>query len=93
MVFKPQTFHEVPPQVEIDSPTQAGLEARVAEALARAGTADASDVEVTVEGSTVTLTGMVGTSPEIATLAEVAAGVPGVTSVDNRVAALRAGLH
>ncbi|UVC08108.1 BON domain-containing protein [Rhizobium sp. TH2] len=93
MVFKPQTFHDVPPQAEIDNPTQAGLEARVAEALARAGAADSSQVEVTVEGSVVILTGTVGTSPEIGTVAEVAARVPGVASVDNRVQALRAGLH
>ncbi|MDB5555141.1 MAG: hypothetical protein JWL86_5125 [Rhizobium sp.] len=93
MVFKPQTFHEVPPQVEIDNPTQAELEARVAEALARAGSADASQVDVTVEGSVVTLTGTVATSPEIGTVAEVAARVPGVVSVDNRVEALRDNLH
>ena len=89
MVFKPQTFHEVPPQVEIDNPTQAALEARVAEALARTGTADASQVEVTVKGFVVTLTGTVATSPEIGTVAEVAARVPGVISVENRVEALR----
>ena len=93
MVFKPQKFHEVPPQVEIDNPTQAELEARVAEALARAGSADASQVDVTVEGSVVTLTGTVATSPEIGTVAEVAARVPGVVSVDNRVEALRDNLH
>jgi hypothetical protein len=93
MVFKPQTFHEVPPQTEIDNPTQAGLEARVAEALARTGAADASQVEVTLEGSVVTLTGTVGTLPEVETVAEVAARVPGVGSVDNRVEALGAGLH
>ena len=88
MVFKPQTFHEVPPQAEIDNPTQAGLEARVAEALARAGAADASQVEVTVEGSIVTLTGQVGTAPEIGTVGEVAARVHGVGSVENRVKAV-----
>jgi len=88
MVFKPQTFHEVPPQAEIDNPTQAGLEARVAEALARAGGADASQVEVTVEGSIVTLTGQVGTAPEIGTVGEVAARVSGVGSVENRVMAV-----
>jgi osmotically-inducible protein OsmY len=89
MVFKPQTFHEVPPQVEIDNPTQAGLEARVAEALARAGGADASQVEVTVEGTVVTLTGQVGTTAEIQTVTAIAASVPGVGSVENHVAALR----
>jgi osmotically-inducible protein OsmY len=93
MVFKPQTFHEVPPQAEIDNPTQAGLEARVAEALARAGSADASQVEVTVRGSVVTLTGTVATPAEIGTVAAVASSVPGVESVSNRVEALGAGFH
>lgn len=93
MVFKPQTFHEVPPQAEIDNPTQAGLEVRVAEALARAGSADASQVEVTVGESVVTLTGTVATSPEVGIVGEVAARVPGVTSVENRVGALRDNLH
>jgi len=91
MVFKPQTFHEVPPQAEIDNPTQAGLEARVAEALARVGSADASQVNVTVDGSIVTLTGQVGTAVEIGTVGDAAAGVSGVRSVENRVEA-RGGL-
>ena len=33
MVFKPQTFHQTPPQVEMDNPTDAKLEVAVAEAL------------------------------------------------------------
>ena len=93
MVFKPQTFHDAPPQAEIDNPTEAALEAHVAEALARAGTADASQVDVTVRGSVATLTGTVATSPEIGIVAEVAARVPGVASVDNHVEAVRADLH
>ena len=55
MVFKPQTFHEIPPQVEIDDPTDAVLEADVAAALGRAGLVDASRVIVTTTGAVVTL--------------------------------------
>ena len=88
MVFKPQTFHEMPPQTEVDDPTEADLEARVAEALARAGTADASQVDVTVTGRTVLLIGTVGMPREAGILADVAAAVPGVESVENRIEAL-----
>lgn len=93
MVFKPQTFHETPPQVEIDDPTAAALEARVAEALARAGAVDASAVEVTAADGVVTLTGTVGTPREIETITEVASRVAGVEAVENRVEALGADLH
>lgn len=93
MVFKPQTFHENPPQVELDDPTAAALEARVAEALARAGAVDASEVEVTVANGLVTLAGMVGTPHEVETVGEVAARVTGVEAVENRVQALGSDLH
>lgn len=85
MVFKPQTFHEIPPQAEMDDPTSSLLEADVAAALARAGTIDASRVEVTAADGTVTLQGFVGSLAEIDTAGEVAAGVEGVTVVDNRL--------
>lgn len=93
MVFKPQTFHETPPQAELDHPTEADLEARVAEALARTGTSDASQVEATVEGPVVTLTGFVGTIEEVDAVAEVARRVPGVGIVKNLVTASGPGLH
>lgn len=85
MVFKPQTFHEVPPQSEIDNPTDARLESDVAEALGRAGVVDASRVAVTVKGSTVILDGFVGSDPEIGAAGEVAARVEGINAVDNRL--------
>lgn len=85
MVFKPQTFHEIPPQAEIDDPTSSLLEADVAEALARAGSVDASRVEVTAARGTITLEGFVGSLPEIQTAGEVAASVEGVTVIDNRL--------
>jgi osmotically-inducible protein OsmY len=93
MVFKPQTFHHEPPQAEIDDPTEAALEARVAEALARVGSADASQVAVTVAGGVVTLTGNVGFPREVDTIAEAAARIPGVEAVDNRVQAMGTDIH
>jgi osmotically-inducible protein OsmY len=85
MVFKPQTFHEVPPQVEIENPTDALLEADVAEALGRAGLVDASRVGVTARGSVITLDGFVGSRFEVETAGEIAARVEGVKEVDNRL--------
>lgn len=85
MVFKPQTFHEIPPQAEIDHPTDAALEADVAAALGRAGLVDASRVSVTASGAIVTLHGLVGSQAEVEAAAEVAARVDGVEGVDNRL--------
>lgn len=86
MVFKPQSFHEIPPQSEMDDPSGAVLESDVAEALARAGLLDASRVSVTVTGTRATLSGFVGSDAEIAAAAEVAGAVKGIESVDNRLA-------
>ena len=85
MDFKPQTFHEVPPQAELDDPTDATLEADVAEALARAGQVDASRVSVTARGGTVTLDGYVGSQWEVEAAGETARRIEGVASVDNRL--------
>ena len=85
MVFKPQTFHEVTPQAELDDPTGATLEADVAETLGRSGVVDASRVSVTARGAVVTLDGFVGSGAEIGTAGEVAGRVPGVASVENRL--------
>jgi osmotically-inducible protein OsmY len=85
MVFKPQTFHEMPPQIEIDNPTDASLEAQAAEALGRAGLVDASRVGVTTKGTVVTLDGFVGSRLEVDNAGEIAASVKGVTDVDNRL--------
>ena len=85
MVFKPQTFHEVPPQAELDDPTDAVLEAEVAAALGRAGRVDASRVGVTMTGAIATLDGLVGSSAEVEAAAEVARQVDGVKGVDNRL--------
>lgn len=91
MVFKPQTFHDRPPVAEFQDPTQATLEARVAEALARAASVDASQVAVTVVDGVVTLEGLVSASEEIDRVAEVALSVTGVATLQNRVTATGTG--
>lgn len=85
MVFKPQTFHEKPPQAELDHPTDAILEAEVAEALGRAGLVDATRVFVTVQDTDVSLDGFVGSESELDAAAEIAGRVAGVKRVDNRL--------
>jgi osmotically-inducible protein OsmY len=85
MVFKPQTFHEMPPQAELDNPTSALVEANVAEALSRAGHLDASRVTVVVHSGAVTLEGFVSSRSEVDTAGEVAGRVAGVRRVDNRL--------
>lgn len=55
MVFKHQQFYEAPPEIEVEFPARAALEAAVADALASSGGIDASDVMGTASGSTITL--------------------------------------
>jgi osmotically-inducible protein OsmY len=88
MVFKPQTFHgdDAATYDAKVNPTSAD-EARVADALARAGTLDASNISVTSVGSTVVLQGTVAFPQEIAEAHEVASRVAGITSVENLVTA------
>ena len=66
MVFKPPTFHGED-ETEFDPKIDAGSieEAQVAEALARAGRLDASDVTVTLVGTKVVLRGSVAFPCEI----------------------------
>lgn len=85
MVFKPQTFHEVPPEAELDNPTDAMLEADVAGALGRAGLVDATRIAVITKGAVVILDGLVGSRSEADAAAEVARRVKGVGSVENRL--------
>ncbi|MBX7106817.1 MAG: BON domain-containing protein [Gemmataceae bacterium] len=89
MVFKPQTFHEIPPQSEMDDPTEAVLESDIAAALARAGFIDSSRISVAVTGDRVVLSGDVGSEAEIAAATEVARAVEGVGAVENRLAVQR----
>jgi len=85
MVFKHPHFHEQPPEIETEFPAHATLEGAVSDALASAGGIDASDVTVTVQGSEVTLGGMVQVPEEIGRAEEVARGVPGVMDVRNLI--------
>ncbi len=86
MVFKHQQFYEAPPEIEVEFPGRATLEAAVSDALASSGGIDASDVMVTASGSTITLSGAVLRQEEIARAEEIARGVEGVTNVRNGIA-------
>lgn len=83
MVFKHQQFYDAPPEIEIEFPPSATLEAAVSDALASSGGIDASDVTVTANGSTITLAGAVQRQEEVARAEEVVRGVNGVTEVRN----------
>lgn len=85
MVFKPQTFHELPPQAEMDDPMDAVLEADAAEALVRAGALDASRIDVTIRGTAACLDGFVGSRSEIDMAGEIVGKVDGIKAVDNRL--------
>jgi osmotically-inducible protein OsmY len=85
MIFKPQAFHQIPPQIELDSPADAQLEVAVAAALGRAGLVDATRVSVTTRDAVVILDGFVGSPLEVEAAGEVAARVEGISRVDNRL--------
>lgn len=85
MVFKEPTFHGLQPEVEAEIANRASLEAAVSNAIAVAGGIDGSEVEVTADGSDITLTGTVATVEEIERAAVVAKAVAGVQSVRNLV--------
>ncbi|CAD7039652.1 BON domain-containing protein [Pseudorhizobium endolithicum] len=85
MVFKHQSFHEIPPTVESEFPPAATLEGAVADSLAAAGGIDATGVQVVVEGNTVVLTGSVMDEKEIARAEEIARSVDGVGDVRNEI--------
>ncbi|MDR6759692.1 osmotically-inducible protein OsmY [Mycoplana sp. BE70] len=84
MVFKEGTFHGEVPE-HFDGPHPAMLETAVADALAAAGTIDASDVAVTCENGVVFLTGRVGSPEEIERAIAVARSVAGVSVVEARL--------
>ena len=87
MVFKPATFHELPPTVEVEFPPQAVLETAVADALGSDGALDASGVAVVARGPTIILTGSVLTEEEVVRAVEVASRVEGVKRVESRLSA------
>mgnify|MGYP001075219140 CR=1 FL=1 len=85
MVFKEATFHGKQPEIEAEFVNHATLEIAAAEALAVAGSIDASDVQVTVENEEIVLTGTVGTVEEIERATAVVSSVKGVHGVRNQI--------
>ena len=85
MVFKQATFHGRPPEIDAKPGNQASVEKAVAAALATAGGIDASDVEVTAEGDTIMLSGLVGSAYEVERATTVAHSVAGVRAVRNQI--------
>ncbi len=85
MVLKPPTFNGEEPEIEMENPNRATLEAQVAEALAVSGGVSAADVVVTAEGNVIVLRGAVATAAEADRAVEVAGDVPGVASVTNHI--------
>jgi osmotically-inducible protein OsmY len=85
MVFKEATFHGKQPEIEAEFVNHATLEIAAAEALAVAGSIDASDVQVTAENEEIVLTGTVGTVEEIERATAVVSSVRGVHGVRNQI--------
>jgi osmotically-inducible protein OsmY len=84
MVFKPQTFHGQTP--EIDKPAGfGGVEAKVADALARAGDLDATEVGVTETDGEIVLDGVVLYPEEAEIAGDIASRVAGPTRVRNLI--------
>lgn len=86
MVFKHQNFHETPPEIEVEFPARAVVESAVSDALASSGGIDASDISVTANGSSITLTGTVLREEEKIRAEEIAINVEGVQHVRNELA-------
>ena len=90
MVFKPQTFLGKEPNNhdgDSGSNATAELEARVADALARAADLDPTSISVTVVGSHVVLHGTVMYPEEVDIAEDIASRIPGVLTIDNRLTA------
>jgi osmotically-inducible protein OsmY len=85
MVFKEATFHGKQPEIEAEFVNHATLEIAAAEALAVAGSIDASDVQVTAENEEIVLTGTVGTVEEIERATAVVSSVRRVHGVRNQI--------
>jgi osmotically-inducible protein OsmY len=87
MVQKAPKFHQAKSAIEALHPTAATLEAEVSSALAMSGQADASDVEVTADGSTILLSGRLRAVEEIERCIDIAKSVGGVERVVSRLSA------
>lgn len=86
MVFKPQRFHDDIPVAEIDHPSEANLEIKVAKALAITQGLDASELTVVSRGQEIVLAGHVASRSEIDRAVDVILSVPGVSKVTVQVA-------
>jgi hypothetical protein len=87
MVFKPQTFHgnDI---FNLDEANPAiADERRVADALGRAGSLDASNVSVVAVGSTIVLQGTVALPEEVAEAGEIASHVAPSSHIENLITA------
>lgn len=62
------------------------MEAAVSDAIASSGGIDGSDVTVTANGSTITLSGVVLRQEEVTRAEEITRSVEGVTDVRNEIA-------
>ncbi|MDB5526753.1 MAG: hypothetical protein JWM58_4516 [Rhizobium sp.] len=88
MVFKPQTFYGADVStVDMDANPGPAAETRVAEALARAGDLDATNITVTSVGTQIVLQGTVAFPEEVTIAEDIASRVAGVVSVENLVSA------
>lgn len=85
MIFKPQTFHGEKPVVADESPVDASLEQRVADALATSEGIGAEMLGVVASGSEIFLIGTVGSRGEVDRAVEVVLAVPGVEKVTVRM--------
>jgi osmotically-inducible protein OsmY len=85
MIFKPQTFHGERPVVTDESPVDASLEQRVADALATSDGIGAEMLKVVASGSEIFLFGNVGSRGEMDRAVEVALAVTGVEKVTVRM--------
>lgn len=85
MVFKPGTFFGEQPEIEVEFKNHAKLEEDIAKALAVAGGIDAADVNVTVDGAGVVLSGSVATQEEIVRATDVAEALAGTHPVRNDI--------
>lgn len=85
MIFKPQTFHGERPAVADESPVDASLEQRVADAIATSEGIGAEMLKVVASGSEIFLFGDVGSRGEMDRAVEVVLAVAGVEKVTVRL--------
>ncbi|MFK0333023.1 BON domain-containing protein [Rhizobium sp. NPDC090275] len=83
MVMRERNFHGLKPQSDLETPNGASLETRVANALAKDGSLDASNIVVIDVNGQITLRGAVSSKTEARRATEVAGSIDGVSSIVN----------